>query len=237
MLIFVNGQESSSNNLPLLLLTPTTSSAQQQETNTQPEFQSPTLTPTSTETDPLMGTISPVPIDQVPSRVVTEPTEPTKESTMTPLSTDLATMQPQTETEAPMELPTTIQPVTEVPTFQPSIEVPATEPSTVNQPPSAPYDDQNNGNVGLRGSRKEKNEKKKKRKRRRKYTGDPSHFGDGCPSQTVEFVTSTDQETVSVLFSSFIAETSETRSIDIKTCTITLNFNLESVSCCLYVPT
>jgi len=50
--------------------------------------------------------------------------------------------------------------------------------------------------------------------------GEPVYFGSGCPDDSVEIVWATDGQTVSVLFSEYIAETASDKKRDRKSCNL-----------------
>merc|ERR1740121_3619345 len=52
-------------------------------------------------------------------------------------------------------------------------------------------------------------------------------FGSGCPEESVNIVSSTDEKTVTILFSNYYAETSDSKTFDRKSCNIAVPFNID----------
>ena len=51
-------------------------------------------------------------------------------------------------------------------------------------------------------------------------------FGSGCPDGSVNIISSTDEKTVTVLFSSYYVETTDSKTFDRKSCNIAVPFNI-----------
>merc|ERR1712183_264597 len=58
--------------------------------------------------------------------------------------------------------------------------------------------------------------------------GDPTYFGSGCPSGTVEVVPASNGKSWSVLFSDFIAETEDDNLFDRKACNLAVPVDVEA---------
>ena len=52
-------------------------------------------------------------------------------------------------------------------------------------------------------------------------------FGSGCPEGSVNIISSTDGKTVTVLFSNYYAQTSDSRMFDRKSCNIAVPFDID----------
>merc|ERR1711982_8142 len=52
-------------------------------------------------------------------------------------------------------------------------------------------------------------------------------FGSGCPEGSVNIVASTDGKTFAILFSSYFAQTSDSKTFDRKSCNIAVPFNID----------
>ena len=51
-------------------------------------------------------------------------------------------------------------------------------------------------------------------------------FGSGCPDGSVNIISSTDEKTVTVLFSSYYVQTTDDKTFDRKSCNIAVPFNI-----------
>ena len=51
-------------------------------------------------------------------------------------------------------------------------------------------------------------------------------FGSGCPDGSVNIISSTDEKTVTVLFSSYYVQTNDDKTFDRKSCNIAVPFNI-----------
>ena len=52
-------------------------------------------------------------------------------------------------------------------------------------------------------------------------------FGSGCPEGSANIISSTDEKTVSVLFSNYYAQTSDDKMFDHKSCNIDIPFDID----------